>query len=475
MFKISSAFPLLLIMLAGTTFVACDEKDPGPKITNAENAHINSWIRENMEFYYLWNTTLPTDVDQNLEPAEYFEALLNDEDRFSWIQDNYQELLNSLKGISKEAGYEFVLYRDQNDANKVIAQVVYVKKSSPAEDAGLLRGDVISHINNQQLTVSNYGALLDEISENHSLRYKSVDPVSETFSNEKTANLSTVTYAENPSYLNTVIETDGRKIGYYVYNFFAGGPDNTSSTYDNEMDDVFASFKSEGITDLVLDLRFNSGGAETSANNLASLIGAGIDGNSVFARKKYNANLEEVIVNDQELGPDFLTSKFRVKAENIGNQIAGKVYVLTSKRSASASELVINSLKPFMDVIIVGDTTYGKNVGSFSLFDDEDPKNPYGMQPIVVKIFNSLDQSDYSTGFVPNIIHKDNRLFMYPLGDRREALLAQAIAHITGNSAIARAAATKGLPQQQIGHSLDFKRRSFQLIMEGDLKSLSRQ
>jgi hypothetical protein len=118
-----------------------------------------------------------------------------------------------------------------------------------------------------------------------------------------------------------------------------------------------------------------------------------------------------------------------------------------------------------MDVFIIGDTTYGKNVGSVSLYDEKDPKNTWGIQPIVVKMFNSLNQSDYTEGFVPNVLHKDNRLYIYPLGDPREVLLGHAIGQITGTETSGRAS-RRGEEKEIIGHSLDNKRRSFTLIID---------
>jgi C-terminal processing protease CtpA/Prc len=232
------------------------------------------------------------------------------------------------------------------------------------------------------------------------------------------------------------------------------------------MQSIFANFKAQGITDLVLDLRFNSGGSESSAQSLASFIGKGIDGNKTFARRAYNSKVEQQIINDPDFGSTFLTTKFQAKASNIGSQLTGgRVYVLTSSRTASASELVINALKPFMDVFLIGDVTYGKNVGSISINDDEDATNKWGLQPIVVKVYNSLDQSDYSTGFQPDVLDKDNGLFLYPLGDQREALLGQAIGQITG-AAIGGRVRTPDETRQSLGHSLDQKRRGFNLVID---------
>ena len=456
---------------------SCSEEDILPKDEVAEqpiveeppaaheaNQYVNSWIFENMEFWYLWSDELPSSADKNLDPKTYFQSLLHKDDRFSWIQTNYQELLNSLQGISKEAGYEYVLYREKELSDNVILQILYTKQGSPAEKAGLKRGDVVSHINGQQLTTQNYQNLLKAIRENHTLQYKPLLTGEDKFGEVKTLALSTVEYSENPNYLHKVIEQDGKKIGYFVYNFFAGGTDTQPGKYDAETDAIFATFKANGITDLVIDLRFNSGGSESSARNLASLIGRGIDRSKIFARRKYNDKVEQAILDDDKLGEDYLITRFGEESANVGNQLsAGRVYILTSSRTASASELIINALKPFMEVFLIGDTTYGKNVGSVSLFEENDSKNLWGLQPIVVKVFNSQDQSDYSNGFSPDVIHKDNGLFLYPLGDPREALLGQAIGHITGTATLSRARAEQRTP---VGHSLDFKRRGFNLVID---------
>jgi C-terminal processing protease CtpA/Prc len=456
-----------LVVALLLVFVSCKEDDPTPVI-ESPNVKVNSWISENMDFWYYWNTELPTSTDKSLEPDAYFQSLLNSEDRFSWIEENYQELVNSLQGITKESGYEYVLYRETEGSNNVIAQILYTKLNSPAASAGLKRGDVITHINGQRITADNYRTLFGEIKTSYSLTYKPLLVGQNTFEAEKTISLDPVEYRENPNYLSSVIDLDGRKVGYYVYNFFANGT-NGSSVYDTEMQSIFANFKSQGITDLVLDLRFNSGGSESSAQSLASFIGKGIDGSKTFARRAYNSKVEQQIINDPDFGSAFLTTKFQAKASNIGSQLtSGRVYVLTSSRTASASELVINALKPFMDVFLIGDVTYGKNVGSISIDDKDDATNKWGLQPIVVKVYNSLDQSDYSSGFQPDILNKDNGLYLYPLGDQREALLGLAIEQITG-AAIGGRARTPDETRSSLGHSLDQKRGGFNLVIDQNL------
>lgn len=454
----------------------CKDDEVTPSNTTAtteENEYVNNWILENMKLWYLWNDKIPASPDLTEAPADFFESLLyTSEDRFSWIQENYQELLNSLQGVSKEGGYEYRLYRESSSNNNVIAQIVYIKPSSPAEQAGLKRGDVITYINDQQITLSNYQTLISAIKENHTIRYRPLLIDEEKFDTEKTASLTTVEYQEDPNFMHTVIESGDHKIGYFVYNFFAVGPTTSSTTYDDEMEAVFSDFKSQGITDLVLDLRYNSGGSETSANNLASLIGTGVTSSNVFLKREYNEDIENEIINDASLGESYLTSNFQTKASNVGSQLQNsRLYVLASSRTASASELVINALKPYMDVFIVGDTTYGKNVGSISLYKENDSKNTWGMQPIVVKVYNSLNQSDYSKGFVPNILNLDNSLYVYPLGDTRENLLSLALQQITGQATGGRMANRE--KKEFIGSSLDEKARGFTLNADQvDLKKV---
>lgn len=307
-----------ILVATAFLFTSCREDEPKPvsgkpSITNEANKYVNSWIYETMEYWYLWNDELPASPDRNEDPETYFNNLLHDDDRFSWIQNDYRELLNSLQGISREAGYEFVLYREKEGSDQVLMQILYVKHASPAELSGLKRGDAITHVNGQRLTTQNYKDVLSSLDKGHTIQYKPLLVEEQKFGAIQTLTLSTVEYAENPNYLHTVIETAGKRIGYFVYNFFAAGTKSEPGKYDAETDAIFAGFKAKGITDLVIDLRFNSGGSESSAKNLASLIGRGVDQNAVFLKRQYNKILEEEILNDASLGENFLISNFTAK------------------------------------------------------------------------------------------------------------------------------------------------------------------
>jgi C-terminal processing protease CtpA/Prc len=432
---------LLTVVVA--SFSSCNDDENG-----AGNSYVNSWIYENMEFWYYWNTELPTNPNRSLEPPDFFESLLSSQDRFSWIQDDFQELLNSLQGITKEAGYEFKLYQ-KSGTNDLFMQVMYIKPNSPAENAGLMRGDIIEKVNGTQIDINNYQSLLGKLNENHSINHKRYN--GDEFVDLGTFLLTTVEYAENPNFFHSIFEIEGKKIGYYVYTFFANGPSESSNQYNNEMIEVFSDFQTAGITELIIDLRFNRGGSETATINLASLIAKDVTSSTIFAKREYNDLVEDAILNDPQFGSEFLLSRFEDLPENIGSQLT-RVYILTSANTASASELLINGLRPFMEVKLIGNTTYGKNYGSITITDEDNPSNKWGMQPIVVKSYNSLDQSDYDNGFTPDILDEDNDLVLYPLGDVNERLLNLALEDIVGGTVGGRKATS-----DVAGTSAEFK------------------
>ena len=161
-----TAVGVLSLMVLWILAVGCDRNEP-----QHPNQRINDWIHSNMTFWYYWTNEIPADPDKTLEHRAFFESLLSDKDRFSWIEENYQELLNSLQGVEKEAGYEYVLYREAEGSTNVLAQILYVKPNSPASSAGLKRGDIFRRINSQQITVDNYQTLLPALGSDHTISY----------------------------------------------------------------------------------------------------------------------------------------------------------------------------------------------------------------------------------------------------------------------------------------------------------------
>lgn len=192
------------------------------------------------------------------------------------------------------------------------------------------------------------------------------------------------------------------------------------------------------MTELILDLRYNGGGALTSTITLGSALKPNRSSKEIFTYARYNNLVQKDL--EKKHGVEFATyyfidniqdSKKNVLAEipNLGLQ---RLYVLTSQWTASASELIINGLIPYLDIITIGETTVGKNVGSRSFYKENDPKNKWGMQPIVAKFYNSKGQSDYTAGFVPQYeVHElDKNLQLVEFGDVRDKMLNKALSII---------------------------------------------
>ncbi|WP_026966128.1 S41 family peptidase [Algoriphagus terrigena] len=455
----------LLFILAAIVAMSCDkEEDPAPTVDPSSNEAANTWILDVMDEVYLWLDDLGTPIAVTSDPEDYFEALLNrPTDRFSVIYPDYQELINSLNGVNLDAGYEFTLYRESSSSNNVIAEISYIKKNSPASAVDLKRGDFVTKINGTVMTLDNYRELLDAIGGTHTLSYLRYDNGALTFVPKPDVTLTAVQLAENPIFLDTVYTVNSEKIGYLIYNFFAPGPGENSVAYDTEVDQIFGNFKAEGIDHLIVDFRYNGGGYVTSAVNLASLIAPGVSATSVFSKTKYNNFLMSEIPELSNVKTTFLA-----KAQNLGNTLTGnRVYILTSTRTASASELIINGLKPYMDVYLIGDLTTGKNVGSIAFEDEENEENLYGILPIVSQSFNSLDQSDYTGGFAPNLPVKESQERLQPLGDLNELLLRTAVSQITGTPSGAR---FQQLDRKDVGSTLDEKIRAGVMIENPILK-----
>lgn len=431
--KKSLCFFALLLML--TIGFSCRENDP-----YASNESINDWIQSWMDYCYLWNGEIPANTDKSLKPDKYFESLLyKQEDRFSWIQENFTDLLDYLNGITTEAGYDYRILR-VNEVNPDLVGIVnYIKPDSPASGTGLKRGDVFSAINGTRLTVDNYIDLTDALSSPHTLGIiKSIDELDPV---ETVSLPSVVKYEENPVFLDTVYNMAGTKIGYLVYNFFADDKGDNSIAYAKELNNIFGEFKDDGINELILDLRYNGGGAISTCIALSSMI-SNRNGNDLFCIEQYNSNVHKEGLDS--IGPDFDKSYFADNLQKYDaegnviesiplNKLTGlnRLFVITSDRTASASELVINCLKPYMEVILIGDVTYGKNVGSFTIYEEDKEKqktNKWGMQPVIVKLANSEESSDFSKGFRPNVeISEYKNLPLMPFGDTCEPLLHAAL------------------------------------------------
>ena len=236
----------------------------------------------------------------------------------------------------------------------------------------------------------------------------------------------------DPVLMYKIIERDAHKIGYLLYVQYIASY-NSTSLYQ-----AFQYFKDNQITDLVLDLRYNPGGQTTAAQYLTSSIAPLniVNNTSTLVSFQWNDKYQSYWISKDR--QDQLGIKFDpVVPVKLGLR---KVHVLTGNGTASASELTICGLEPYMEVITVGDTTYGKYTASITLKPEDWYTNEseytgfknWGIQPIIIRFANSQGITNFKNGFAPDFLVRDALLPAYPLGELTEPLLKKAVENITG-------------------------------------------
>ncbi|MFH7013195.1 S41 family peptidase [Flavobacterium sp. FlaQc-52] len=444
---------LLLLGLLLFSLQSCEDQDD---IAAPANLQINDFIWKGLNQYYLWQADVPNLSDERFgnkqsalnsflsgyaEPENLFQDLLNKPaskfpkgeaiDRFSWIVKDYSVLEQELQGTSKSTGIDFKLSYKGESNSDLVGFVRYVVPGSDASGKSIKRGDLFTAVNGTPLTASNYRQLLLD-SESYTLNLAQYNG-NVIESNGKSVTLVKTTLNENPILINKVITSGSHKIGYLMYNGFY-------STYDSQLNDAFEELATQGVTDLVLDLRYNGGGSVQTATRLASMI-TGQFKDQIFAKEKWNAKLTAYLETEDS---ESLNNRFvdNINGRAINSLRLSKVYVLTSNGTASASELIINGLVPYITVVQIGDYTVGKNVGSVTLYDSEtftknkvNTSHKYAMQPLVLKIVNATGFGEYTDGLKPAYEQLEYLSNLGVLGDPSEPLLNTAIAKITGASA----------------------------------------
>lgn len=401
----------------------------------ASDSSINDFIYRGLRENYLYVNDVPNlFIDQRSSsgyqsylsastPENFFESLIFDRqntDRFSWLTSDYIALEQQFQGQSTTNGMLFGLVRIAPGSNTLFGYVKYVLPGSNANSLGITRGMLFTSINNTTLTIENYRSLLQN--DIYTIELANGDSTTnEVTPNGTSITLSKQVFTENPVFITNSFTVDTETVGYLMYNKF-------TADFNSQLNAAFGILKANAVDQLVLDLRYNPGGSVNSAALLASMVTGQFNG-QIVAKLKYNSNL-----SGNNINYNFTNT---TNGETINSLNLNKIYILTTSNTASASEMIINSLKPYIEVVLIGTNSTGKSQASVTLYDSPDfsrnkvnPIHLYAMQPLVALTANKNDVVVPNNGLTPQTILEEDLFNLGTLGDVNEPLLAEALSQI---------------------------------------------
>ena len=399
------------------------EAQSGPR--NCTRTSQNLFVREVLDSYYLWYEHLPRLNPSNYaSPEAYLEAA-----RYRPLDSTFSYITSRAANDAFFSESQFVGFGFSTETSPTELRVLQVFPDSPASEAGLARGDRIVEINGRSvadLVASGaigtaFGPSQPGISASISLRTRQ-GVVRQATMTKRVVTIPTVS-------LTRTFQIDGRTVGYLLFRNFV------EPSYA-ALDAAFAALREARATELVIDLCYNGGGLVDVAVHLASLVGGTLTEGRVFAEFRHND--QQAALNE--------TLRFRSALQALN---LSRLFVITTDASASASELLINSLRPHLPVIVVGERTYGKPVGQYIFYFCDKV-----LAPVVFSLVNADGQGDYFGGIQPNCVAADD--IEHDLGAADEASLAEAFRFIrTGSctppTTTARSLREPFLPRRAVG------------------------
>ncbi len=374
----------------------------------------NRYVRDVLFEYYYWYRELP-----NVNPATFPspEAYL-DAVRHRPLDATYSYIANRAEQEAFFSSSQFIGLGFSTQFDGVEMRLAQVFPESPASDAGLARGDRVLEINGRTVgelfASGQLGSAFGPGEEGVevALRWRRVD------GEERSGRLVKRAVTIPTVSLTRLYEVDGRKVGYIVFRNFV-------EPSFAALDEAFTQLRAAGATELVLDLRYNGGGLVSVAQHLASLIGGSLTRDQLFAEFFHNDRHPEL---NKQL-------RFEQKPNALDLR---RLVVIATRASASASELIVNALRPFMPVVLVGDRTFGKPVGQYGF-----PFCDKIVNPVSFVLRNARGESDFFDGFAPDCQAADD--LDHQFGDPQEASLSEAFAVVRTGACSPRATDVPGV------------------------------
>ena len=404
----------------------------------AGQTQTDRWIDDTMRVWYYWKQDIPHTNDLNYfsPPFEFFASVLSEQDGkdgqpFSTIDSLDAPATRGVPSTDYGYGFQYTTNHVEDNDTALYARLLYVSPDSPAGEAGLERGDWILEMDGEPITENNYSRLNG--GEGITLTVGYYDAAQDTilaYAEPQTL-APARTFYDNPVHYRNVYVSGSKRVGYLVYNHFTGGLTESSTEYDDDLREAFSYFATEQVNEFVLDLRYNNGGQLSCASLLCAMLAPSSALGQTLAYLEFNESIgEQEMVFDESL------------IQGGANLNLSRLYVLTSTETASASEMLINCLKPYMEVVLVGGTTVGKNVASRAFVNEE---LMLEMRPIVCKLYNADRESEYAEGFTADVSVDENgdMARFLPFGNPDELMLYTALNLINGTQSETQQAAAQ--------------------------------
>lgn len=445
-----SFFKIICLSIVVSTIVSCSKEYVVP-----QDLVVNDFVWKGLNAYYLHqdkiedlsDTRFGSDRELNaylstfLDYNSLFFSLLIPEDTKSNLVEDFNFIEAPSIRTSFTNGLEYNVFKEQN-SDTILAVALDILPLSYAATENISRGDYFFAVVNTDkdtihLRENNYEDLLINYAQDTLKLVKATyDGIDVTTTNE-TINLVKKNYTHSPINLQKVITDAGNNVGYIMYN------NDFSRNYINDLNNTFLEFKNQSVNELILDLRYNIGGGSFAKDisQIASMITDQFP-DEVLIKEQWNTKAQSWFLANQ---PDSLLTKFSTKLNEtttINSLSLTDVYIILNGNNytgSSAIELLIHSLKPHINVHIIGNKTAGNNTGQITLYNSADYDFPLknnthtvALQPIVLSFLNKNDET-YESGFSPDLIPcaNEDALNLGVLGEASDPILNSVLEYIS--------------------------------------------
>lgn len=402
---------LTAILLSFSCFfiVACSSKTAPFEPTDALGI-ANKWVYDSMKLYYYWSDQMTSKPDYTLPTDDFFKKLLSASDRFSWSSNRSN--IGPAKTTAELFGFQYTLINHPFIPAQLAGVITLVAPDSYAGRINLRRGMFFTKINDKIITAQNMQSLVTELASNSSaiLQLATLNSSGTALTDSTRTGVQSSYVSPKCVYATRLFEQQGIKTGYLAYFQLV-------ENEDAVLLQAIQKCKNAGVSELILDLRYNPGGSVASSAKLAAMLVPSFNPDQVYVILKGNKNggivkqtfRQTIAFSGSSSGKDMN----ELQSRNLGLK---RIFILTSAATVSAAELLCNNLKPYMQVIRIGTTTHGKDEASFSIQDNRNPRQvQWILMPTIYKIFDAIDKGNYSSGLQPD--YEINDFSSLPLQD----------------------------------------------------------